>query len=167
MLEDYDAREAFLQYLEENKDKPIDPRAEKAGKRELELGAKGGFAVYGDEPDKKKKFAGAPEGELYKTDMTESELRQAVAELDQAKQVFVKHLDAQDLEDFRRARKLTLLELEENRLKLPADIVEAIHTLAKYDFEGEITLFNLPEAIDDQQRKYTRIADHLHNKSVM
>lgn len=62
--EEYDPKKRFEQYLREKEGEPIDPKIAAAGKRELELGEKGDYAVYNDEPDREKLIASYPKGRL-------------------------------------------------------------------------------------------------------
>jgi len=71
--ETYDPKKRFAEYLKEKEGKPVDSRAVEAGKKELEQGRKGGFAVYGDELDKETKMKGYPKGRLSEESEEEEE----------------------------------------------------------------------------------------------
>jgi hypothetical protein len=66
MQEGLDPRKEFEEYLKAKEGQDIDPQAAANARRELELGEKGGYAVYGDEPDRATRFKSNPEGSLNK-----------------------------------------------------------------------------------------------------
>lgn len=156
---------AFEEHLKANAGKQINPAAEKAAKREMELGAKGGYAVYGDEPDRRKIAASYPEGELLKTDMSEAELHRAVGELSGARNVFSGYLNNETVPGFDTPRQTTLFDVEDRLEELPDDLAEALNVVSKYDFNGETSLFELPDDIENLVRKYRRIEQRLRDKT--
>ena len=90
----------------------------------------------------------------------------AIQELAEAKEIFIYHLQNSDSPKFENVRETSLFNLEEEAHFLSADLKVAIQTLAKYDFNSEVTLFDLPQEIEDTIKKYTTIKEHLHNKST-
>ncbi len=59
-----DAKREFKKYLKEKEGQPINPQAKAAAERELELGRKGDFAVYRDEPSREQLIASYPKGRV-------------------------------------------------------------------------------------------------------
>jgi hypothetical protein len=162
-MEEYNPREAFEKYKKEKEETgvPIDPRAVTAGKREMELGEKGDFAVYADEPTRDKKIKSYPQGELLKTDMTKEELQKAVADLTLARQTITAFMEYPTVEGFDNLHKQTLFDLEKSGPELPEDVSESVSILAKYDFDGDINLWELPEEIKKVIDKDTLILQNL------
>ncbi len=122
MSEKDDSVKRFEEYLKEKEGQPIDQRAVEAGKRELELGKKGGFPVYGDEPDREKLIASYPQRKLSEkesekeeeqelstekvveqcdpeTNLTERELEDAISELITAKKIIMSFVEEGKLKD--------------------------------------------------------------------
>jgi hypothetical protein len=165
MPETNEAREAFEKYLKENEGKPVSPIARDAARREMELGAKGGFAVYGDEPDKRKLAESYPEGELYKTDMSELELGQEVTNLTNARNVVVGYLNNPTVPGFDHPKDTTILAVENLGSELPKDLASAISNMSKNEIHADVLLYDIPQEIEEVIKKYTIIAEHLHNKA--
>ncbi|MEK9180914.1 MAG: hypothetical protein AAB871_01630 [Patescibacteria group bacterium] len=157
--------ESFKRYLEEQKGKPVDPRAVSAAQREMELGKKGDYPVYRDEPGKEVRMKGHPEGKLFETDMTEEELGQAISKLEEARKALIDFLEKPNLPGFDNPKTVTLFYLEDQGVKLPKDISAATSTLAKYDFSGDLALFEVPEEINQVLERYTATLEHLKRKS--
>ena len=60
MQEDSEAYKAYQKYLGGVEGTEVDPRAASAAMRELELGKKGDFPVYAEEPRHQSEGGGAP-----------------------------------------------------------------------------------------------------------
>lgn len=144
-MEEYNAQEAFEKYKKEKDGQPIDPRAMAAGEREMELGKKGDYSVYGDEVSKSEKIKSYPQCELLKTDMTKEELQKTVSELTEARQIITSFMESPTVEGFDNLHEMTLFDLEKSGLELPDEVNSTVGILAKYDFDGEINLWELPE----------------------
>jgi hypothetical protein len=166
MLEEYDPKKRFEEYRKEMEGQPIDPRAVGAGKRELELGRKGGFPVYNDEPDKAAKFKGDPEGELFKTDLTAEELQEKISVLFKARENIISFLEKPTIENFEISRETTLFDLEDGQRGRVGELSQAISALAEHDFDGNIKLFDLPQEIRETIEKDGIILKHLKRQSA-
>lgn len=166
MEEEYDPRKRFEEYLKENEGKPIDKLAEAAAKIELSEGQKIDYAVYKDEPDRKTKFKGYPEGELYKTNLSKQELEDEILNLSEAKKIIISFLEKPIIEneDFKITRETTLFDLEEKLKEGGTLISKTVSDLAKYDFDGYIALYDLPQEIEERIKKEKIILEHLDRK---
>lgn len=167
MERENDSRKQFEEYLKAKEGQPIDPQAEANAKRELELGEKGGFAVYGDEPSKAEKFKNAPEGELFKTELTEPELEQKIQDLSVARAVIVNFLEDPTIDNADINRETSLFDLEEMAMGKDGSLEIAVSDLAKHGFDGSTKLFDLPEAIKNEVDKDTIILNHIRRKASL
>lgn len=164
---EYNSKEAFLKYKREQEEAgiPIDSRAIETGKKEMELGEKGGFPIYGDEPDKKERFKNEPEGTLYKTNLTVEELEEEILGLTVARKTIVLFLEKPSIEDFEITRETTLFDLENKLIGQTGELNKAVSDLSKYNFDGDTTLFDLPEEIKRIIGKDTLTLEHLQRKT--
>ena len=166
----YDAHEAFKKYLEANSGKPFNPAMTEAARSEIEGGRKSGYVIYGDEPDKLKIAESFPEGELFKTELTIQELRQAIEELTVTRQIFVDYLNSLESKDQQALKQklqtTTLFQFEDSLAALPEQVQAALSTVAKYGYDGDISMFNLPEELAETIHKEKIILEHLENKSA-
>jgi hypothetical protein len=154
----------FEKYLEDKKGEPITPIAKANAQREMELGAKGGYPVYGDEPSREKRFKNDPEGHLFETKLTKEDLEEEISDLGVAKRTIEFILKELMIEGVKIKRENTLAELEEIRGNSLKDMWGAIITLKSCDFDDEIMLYDLPEMIDERIKKDIRILEHKRNK---
>lgn len=139
--------------------------AANAARQELALGKKGGYPVYGEEPNKHTQVQTYPEGELYKTELSETELERAVSELTEARQVLAGFLMQTRLPEFKNSKTATLLNLEDNWEVLPESVNEARDTIVKYlDPDANTLLFDVPELIQEAIKKNQVILEHLRKQ---
>lgn len=171
MPEDYESNKAaFEKHMQENQGKEIDPSIAEQAEKEMQLGKNRGFRTEPEkeEPTKQQIADSYPAGELFKTDMSEQELNNAVEELTQAREIFARHINS-GIPKFENGGDTTLFELEDilqnGSFESVEDLKNAMQVLNRYDFSGETSLFELPEQITESIKKYTTIAEHLHNKS--
>ena len=182
MSEEYDPKKTFEDYLREKEGQPIDPRAVEAGKREFELGKKGGFAVYGDEPDREKLIASYPKGRLSERDVEIEEEEQdlstesAILEpSNKKKTVGERHpeinLTEEELQDaiseLTVAQRIIASFLEKGKLKqgeIP-DKLELVMRKIDYKYGVKATLSDFPKEIEKLIEKYTEALKYFQDKS--
>ena len=118
-------------------------------------------ATLKDEPEKSDIIKSYPQGELLKTDMTKEELQKAVAELTEARQIITSFMKSPTVEGFDNLHEMTLFDLEKSGLELPSEVNSAVGILAKYDFDGETNLWELPEEMKKIIEKDKLILENL------
>jgi len=123
--------------------------------------------VYRDEARREEIIASFPQGELYETKMTESELSLAIVELTQAREVIIGYVNKGDMEIFQDPKNTNLYDLE--KLKVGPDVApeqlrHAMNMMAKYDIDGDVSLFDLPSVLQDVVAKYNVSWNRVHNK---
>ncbi len=171
--EDLDAYQRYLDSLPKDEkgkiNAPVDPAAKAHALRELELSAKGGFPVEKDEPGREKTLESWPQGDLFVKDMTEPELVTAIDELKMARATVVKYMQTGNVLGFEnkdQAQGTVLLDLEDRSAELPEDLRETISILAKYEFDGETNLYDLPAELEQKIMRFTVSLNHLHKQQT-
>jgi hypothetical protein len=152
-MENYDPQEAFRKYLKEKEGQPVDPRAVSAGERELIHGKKGGFAVYGDEPDRNRVIASYPKGappekqELQETEnhINKEKIEAQIKDLTEARQIITAFMEGL-FGDFDSST-LTLSDLTNNMIESSEDVKMAVNTLFENGFKASDELWSLPNGI--------------------
>lgn len=168
MLEDTPDQRAYKEYLAKVGNTPIDSKVAGREQGVLDNAASRAYKpkIYED-TIRADAISGMPEGELYKTDMNESELEQAIKQLTAARAVLTDFLVQSQNPAVANAKDTTLDEFEENLGNFPPPVAQAFNTVLKHlNPESDTVLFDLPELIKDNLQKYTIILEHLKKKAT-
>jgi len=177
MKEKLNPNESFPEYLKRKKGKPIDSKVkadaeremviEKAGE-ELKLGEKGGYAI-GGKPYEKIKLEGNLGVSLSEADLTIEKLEEEIRNLAVAKELVGSLFMELVTEDVGMTTQITLIDLENRRLKLPKgkqkkilkETRQLVDILASYDFNCDAPLLYLLGKIKEKYDKKRIILDTL------
>ncbi len=177
---DKEAYKRYLDSLPKNEkgevDIPIHPSAVNAASEDLALGKKTGYAVFGDELDKKAKFAGMPEGELRKTKLTEKEIHKATEFFEQAAPFLTEWIDKgfintkpgitleEEIKDI--TGRLEAKQLTEQEIAAYPQILLILNKLKTYEIPGETETYNLLEEIHERGKILNEILDHKRKTQI-
>ncbi len=155
----------FLEYLAANEGKPIDPAVAGAARQELAQGEKTDFEFDTKASDHEVGAVNYPEGSLFKTDIPDGELSEAIEKLKDARKILIDGLTVEPVPElFRDPQHVTFGELEENSAILPEATRNALEIIGRYAKIGpEISLYDMPDLIKDFLRKLDAIETHRDN----
>jgi|GEM_PF-2079004 hypothetical protein len=155
----------FLEYLAANEGKPIDPAVAGAARQELAQGEKTDFKFDTGVSDHEADAINYPEGSLFKTDIPDNELSEAVEKLKDARKTLIDGLTIEPVPElFRDPQHVTFGELEGNAATLPEATRNALNVVGRYAKIGpETSLYDVPDLIKDFLLKLDAIETHRDN----
>ncbi len=161
-------QEAYDKYVVQVGNTPVDPKVAKREQDVLANAQSRGYEPFSHEdPTRDDYINGLPEGEFYKTDMTEPELELAIKDLTEARETLTKFLEHSTAPEVKYPKETTLFEFEENIEKFPPNIAKAFSDVVKYlDPESNMALFDLPVFIKENLTRYQIILEHNKKKQL-
>lgn len=178
MEEKFNPNESFPEYLKRKEGQPISPKVKADAEKEIEiaeageelkLGEKGGYTISG-KSSKKTKLEGNLGVSLSEADLTIEKLEDEIRNLAVAKELVGSLFMELVTEDLGMTTQITLIDLENRRLKLPKgkqkkiqkETKQLVDILASYDFNCNAPLLYLLGKIKEKYDKKRIILDVLY-----